>query len=326
MESKIKVVYLLTAVALMLLTAVQVEWLWRQYAYTVIQYEDQTVEVVGKVVEEERKLRIERRRTASNVLQPTVNIRNEYNALQGVTAILDVSFVDSTLHSSSSSNNLGDFTFINNNTNSHHTFEILCNISQDELFNALTKFILDENIPFDIQVLDSLLKAQDVIAKISTIKADSMVWHTSTINNNSLFARKLTVEIPYDNLQGEVIRVECNIPLSRIIVKMRGIFALSLLISLLIIYSFLYQIKTIRLQHKIDEVRRDFLHAMIHELKRPIWTMKMSISALKNNKMMENNDFKQQVLQNSYNELDNLTAYFYKLRDITLADKQSYTS
>ena len=56
---------------------------------------------------------------------------------------------------------------------------------------------------------------------------------------------------------------------------------------------------------------------MIHELKRPISTLKMCVSGLDNERMMEDKAVKKELLEETRNSLDNLGAYFSKLRDIT---------
>ncbi|MDE6825783.1 MAG: HAMP domain-containing histidine kinase, partial [Paramuribaculum sp.] len=56
---------------------------------------------------------------------------------------------------------------------------------------------------------------------------------------------------------------------------------------------------------------------MIHELKRPIGTLKMCVSGLDNRRMMEDESTKRELISETRNALDNLSAYFSKLRDIT---------
>lgn len=56
---------------------------------------------------------------------------------------------------------------------------------------------------------------------------------------------------------------------------------------------------------------------MIHELKRPISTLKMCVSGLDNERMLGNKDIRKELLTETRNALDNLSAYFSKLRDIT---------
>lgn len=59
---------------------------------------------------------------------------------------------------------------------------------------------------------------------------------------------------------------------------------------------------------------------MIHELKRPISTLKMCISFMRNDKLMEDKESKEAVLADSRHELNNLSSYFSKLRDLTFND------
>lgn len=60
----------------------------------------------------------------------------------------------------------------------------------------------------------------------------------------------------------------------------------SILLVLVLVYCLVYQIKTILKQRKIDEMRKSFVNTMIHELKRPVQTLKMCVAFL-NNKSMQ---------------------------------------
>lgn len=191
---------------------------------------------------------------------------------------------------------------------------------QSNLYSASSKLLLNNNFPFSTVILDSLLKDVGVNARIEKQSVDSMVWSHTTSSCLSLWNPHMTVLVPYDNLQGELVCVKYEIPHSPIVASMAEFLLLSLLLSILIIYSIFYQIATIRRQQRIDEVRRDFLHTMIHELKRPISTLKMCVSSMRNEKLMSNIEFKEDILRSSHNELDSLTLYFSKLRDITFAD------
>lgn len=77
---------------------------------------------------------------------------------------------------------------------------------------------------------------------------------------------------------------------------------------------------TIRRQYKIEALRKDFIHTMVHELKRPISTLKMCVSFMRNDKLMQDRESREAVISDSYNELNNLSSYFSKLRDLTFDD------
>ena len=66
--------------------------------------------------------------------------------------------------------------------------------------------------------------------------------------------------------------------------------------AVLLILCLIYQARTIHGERKLNRLRNDFLHAMIHELKR------------------------REAVADAQAELDNLSAYFSKLRDMTYGD------
>lgn len=56
---------------------------------------------------------------------------------------------------------------------------------------------------------------------------------------------------------------------------------------------------------------------MIHELKRPLSTLKMCVSGIDNERLMEDKQLRHELTSETRIALDNLSAYFSKLRDIT---------
>ena len=157
----------------------------------------------------------------------------------------------------------------------------------------------------------------------------------------------MKVSYPYDIFEGQQVVVTTAISVSPVIRRMAYtllitvllslflIFCLvyqiltirkqrhvAVLLSLFLIFCLVYQILTIRKQRHVEAIRQEFLHTMIHELKRPISTLKMCVSFMGNERMMQDGESKQKILNSSHNELDNLTSYFSKLRDITFSDSE----
>ncbi|GJG34829.1 hypothetical protein PRMUPPPA20_29380 [Xylanibacter ruminicola] len=130
----------------------------------------------------------------------------------------------------------------------------------------------------------------------------------------------MTVSFPYDIFEGQQVVVKTAISISPVIRRMAYTLLITVLLSLFLIFCLVYQILTIRKQRHIEAIRQEFLHTMIHELKRPISTLKMCVSFMGNERMMQDGESKQRILASSHNELDNLTSYFSKLRDITFSD------
>ena len=75
-------------------------------------------------------------------------------------------------------------------------------------------------------------------------------------------------------------------------------------------------------QRKVDELRKSFVNTMIHELKRPVQTLKMCIAFLNNKPMRTNEQMMDAVVQDAIFELDNLSAYLNKVRELTRVDNE----
>ena len=69
--------------------------------------------------------------------------------------------------------------------------------------------------------------------------------------------------------------------------------------------------------NRLDRMRNNFVVTMIHELKRPISTLKMCVSGIGNPRMMADGEVRAELLGSTRAALDTLSAYFSKLRDIT---------
>ncbi len=190
-----------------------------------------------------------------------------------------------------------------------------------QLVEALNRFTVDHQHPFQKERLDSILKSRDIAAQsIITTKADTMIWQPSMQTKGSIWQPVMQVSYPYDIFEGQEVVVTTAICISPVIRKMAYTLLITILLSFFLIFCLVYQILTIRKQRHIEAIRQEFLHTMIHELKRPISTLKMCVSFMGNERMMQDAESKQRILSSSHHELDNLTSYFSKLRDITLSD------
>ncbi len=111
--------------------------------------------------------------------------------------------------------------------------------------------------------------------------------------------------------------IECEIPSSEILSSMGWTLALAVVLSLFLILCLVWQINTIVRLTRLDKMRNSFITTMIHELKRPISTLKMCVSGIDNDKLMEDAQLRHELTGETRKALDNLSAYFSKLRDIT---------
>lgn len=186
-----------------------------------------------------------------------------------------------------------------------------------EAWIATKNVSIERKNPFTIDGIDSVLRNAGISARISISKADGPMWETNAIRNNFSFAPKLTMIIPYSQLEGRIATIVCPINPLDILPDMWQTLVITLLVSGLLIVCLVLQFSTVLKLSRLDRMRNSFITTMIHELKRPISTLKMCVSGLDNERMADDVTVRNELLTETRNALDNLSAYFSKLRDIT---------
>ena len=138
---------------------------------------------------------------------------------------------------------------------------------------------LELSHPFDLHPFDSIVAATlpDVTfsTRLTTTAADSLYqWEATLHSSGSLFRPLAQVVYPYNPLKRQLVEVDVRIPCHMLLLRMGGQLAGSLLMIALLAVCLLFQIKTILKQRRVDELRRSFVSTMIHELKRPVQTLR----------------------------------------------------
>ena len=336
MESRFKFIYGLTICAIVAYSIVQGYWLYSRYRLSLEEYKSELYSMIIACAEEElaiRKSLPHSPRFYGNRFRKTYEIKGD-DAVE--TWRYEVFALD-TLHyiPKGSDANAYLLDYIANLHDSVPTelpkgleyFVFTCDskdnkeMGTSQLVEALNRFTVDHQHPFQKERLDSILKSRDIAAQsVTTTKADTMIWQPSMQTKGSIWQPVMQVSYPYDIFEGQVVVVTTAICISPVIRKMAYTLLITILLSFFLIFCLVYQILTIRKQRHIEAIRQEFLHTMIHELKRPISTLKMCVSFMGNERMMQDTESMQRILASSHNELDNLTSYFSKLRDITLND------
>ena len=336
MESRFKFIYGLTICAIVAYSIVQGYWLFSRYQLSLEEYKSELYSTIIACAEEEMAIRNtlpHPPRFYGNRLRKTSEIKGDnvvetwryevfaLDTLQYVpkgtdahTYLLD--YIAS-LHDSIPAElpkGLEYFVFTCDSKDNK-------DMGTSQLVEALNRFTVDHQHPFQKERLDSILQSRDIAAQsVTTTKADTMIWQPSMQTKGSIWQPVMQVSYPYDIFEGQEVVVTTAICISPVIRKMAYTLLITILLSFFLIFCLVYQILTIRKQRHIEAIRQEFLHTMIHELKRPISTLKMCVSFMGNERMMQDVESKQKILSSSYNELDNLTSYFSKLRDITFCD------
>ena len=341
MERRIKFIYGLTIGAIIAFIVMQGYWLYGRYQLSIEEVEQELYAAIVASAEEDLKLR-------ESMIQPPRHtcskIRMSYNRDErGVRSELDWSidiFMVDTLKvklpkvdydTEQNVEKYGTFLFDYLSQNfaeerpdgiDFHSFYIgNDDKAMGASMEAITRFYVDEWHPFQAARLDSILRSRGITAqRITATKADTIVWQPSMLPHTSVWRPVLTAYFPYDIFEGQQVVVETAISMSPVIHRMTYTLLLTALLSAFLIFCLVYQILTIRKQRHVEAVRQEFLHTMIHELKRPISTLKMCVSFMGDERMAHDVEGKRHILSSSHHELDNLTSYFSKLRDITLSD------
>lgn len=336
MERRFKFIYGLTICAIIVYSIVQGYWLYSRYRMSLEEYKCELYSMIIACAEEElaiRKSLPHSPRFYGNRFRKTYEIKGD-DAVE--TWRYEVFALD-TLHyiPKGSDANAYLLDYIANLHDSVPTelpkgleyFVFTCDskdnkeMGTSQLVEALNRFTVDHQHPFQKERLDSILQSQDIAAQsIITTKADTMIWQPSMQTKGSILQPVMQVSYPYDIFEGQEVVVTTAISISPVLRKMAYTLLITILLSFFLVFCLVYQILTIRKQRHIEAIRQEFMHTMIHELKRPISTLKMCVSFMGNERMMQDEESKQKILSSSYNELDNLTSYFSKLRDITFGD------
>ena len=336
MERRINFIYGLTICAIVAYSIVQGYWLYSRYQLSLEEYKSELYNTIIACAEEEmaiRKTLPHPPRFYGNRFKKTYDIkgdsavetwRYEVFALdtlhyipKGTDAHVYLLDYVASLHDSlpmELPKGLEYFMFTCDSKNKE-------GMGTSQLVEALNRFTVDHQHPFQKERLDSILQSRSIAAQsVTTTKADTMIWQPSMQTHGSIWQPVMEVSYPYDIFEGQQVVVTTTISVSPVIRRMAYTLLITVLLSVFLIFCLVYQILTIRKQRHIEAIRQEFLHTMIHELKRPISTLKMCVSFMGNERMMQDEESKRRILSSSHNELDNLTSYFSKLRDITLSD------
>lgn len=158
---------------------------------------------------------------------------------------------------------------------------------------------------------------------ITSTNDTSRIWRYRIVDTHFFVAPRFTMLYGFNPLVRHNILISCRLNASPVLSQLSGLFAGACIWSVLMILCLVYQTRTLFIQYRIDSLRKDFAHTMIHELKRPVQSLKMLIALLQNKEMRNDHRLYNKTLTEARTELDNLSAYFIKLRDVTYGDEKS---
>jgi len=334
MEKRIKIVWLLSLISALMVIGVQAYWLFSQYQYVIDNYISETANKILQAGDLEYEIRKkETEGTFSYSINRELNYSNinekEYKGGKTIMALssgntqkTEEQELDSILNSTnfqSKSELINGF----DTTEFHFTFDP--RMPEDSIIIGTNRALTNNFSPFKAEKLDSILKENipDIIYTIElwTLN-DSIPAHSSWTNSGNLFHPGLTVNYAYSPFEKKGVKIHAHFLPFPIFKKMAIQLFLTFGLILLLFGCLIFQIKTIIKQRKIAELRQTFVNTMIHELKRPVQTLKTFVSFLADKDMRADIKMTEQITQDSTFELDNLSAYLNKLKDMVRADDE----
>ncbi|MDE6269734.1 MAG: HAMP domain-containing histidine kinase [Muribaculaceae bacterium] len=342
MERRIKALYIITIIAILAFLAMQVYWLHGRYEYALEEYERTLSEKIIEGVARYNEIRNNRAYTPqaqddgghnhnmeTELVRPSFSIYQVHGDTVKTTRTIKI-FTHKTnaydllgLEPGTPLSDEQKFRAIDIAENMFHSssdsveYDATGAQDENEAWASSQNLLLERKHPFAVAGIDSVLNEAGVKALIALERADSLTWRTSVDYRISIFKPEVTVTVPYSQLEGKQVRIVCPVRAAEVLPSISHTFIIVLAVSVLLIVCLVLQFATVLKLTRLDRMRNGFVTTMIHELKRPISTLKMCVSGIENPRMMADEDTKRELVAETRNALDNLSAYFSKLRDIT---------
>ncbi|WP_080903482.1 cell wall metabolism sensor histidine kinase WalK [Parabacteroides sp. Marseille-P3160] len=204
----------------------------------------------------------------------------------------------------------------------------------DSYTNALAfnKYLEKTGSPFSISYIDTIFKKEltNRIGKLDylLIHKDGqgkVITQSGNSKDNHLLSNSIYLMRPLNTDHADNIELYVSSPYRIIFGRMFLLLIASAIIALVIIYCLYWQMKIIARQDRIAEIRRDFTNAMIHDMKNPIMTIQMGISALKGGKLDDKELMKQQYFDIVSKESEHLLSLANKVLAIAKFEEKRIT-
>lgn len=308
MEKRIKTVWILSIITAFTVIGIQGYWLLSQYRYAIESSAEDLFHRIIELCEEESTGRQPDDSATTIMVQknysydpqnPVVNpmqIELNLDKLPG-TASIDTIFLDT---------NMPEKVVYEN------ALKLVANMTNPFVADSLAVYIA-QSIP------NSPVKI-DLVTVDPEEEKESIVWEAAWQIKGSLLHPEMVIYYPYNILHRKALYITVPVLLPAILQKMAIQFFTVCLMLVIFSACLLYQIKTILKQKELSDYQKSFVNTMIHELKRPVQTLKTFVSFLRDKEMRLDEAACEEIVEDSMFELDNLSAYLEKLKDMVRAD------
>lgn len=119
------------------------------------------------------------------------------------------------------------------------------------------------------------------------------------------------------------LRLTVEDPHTKILASMRGMIIISLLTTLLLIFTFIYLLRTLFRAKTLERIRRDLTHNITHELRTPIAAARAAVDTLRSTPLIANSDtLREEYLAMTHSELERLGVMVDSILRSSLDDEE----
>lgn len=335
MKRNIKTIYIVSIIAIVAFLGMQFYWLYTRYEYSVCEYEDKVEVSIGKAIDEyyaQRDGQVPAAHSGKHfrhvfdysMENKTDESGNQHRFITVAARrfqpwrILGLES-DRELTDAEQEDALRRAMLPGRSDVDSLVVSVVADNSPRDAANwsAAEAVALEFKNPFTVSGIDSLLTKKGIDANVKLVSTKEIVWTPGISRNTSFFSPSVTITVPYSPLERKSVEVHCSVPVIHILGDMLGTLMVVAIISIILIACLLWQFRIIFRLNQLDKMRNSFITTMVHELKRPVSTLKMCVSGLRNEEMMADPAIRAELLNETKNGLDRLSTSFSKMRDLT---------
>lgn len=332
MERRIKTLYIITIIAILTFLGMQSYWLYGRYTFSIKEYEQSTYKQIVATVDEYnvKRWNKEKSNDGDETLMSNYNFDRKSDSIGNNIIIATITWSKFDPYKILGLKGSRKITEEESRLVSRIIMDkpYLAEVrkisydasnapSDGAVWSAFKNADTEYTNPMKISDIDSMLQAKGIEGEVSLMVTDNAIWLPTFERNASVADPTTIIKVPYSELEGKSLIVKYRLPVYKIFEGMLGSLVVVTILSVFLITCLILQFSTVLKLSRLDKMRNSFVTTMIHELKRPISTLKMCVSGIGSEKMMSNAATRSEILKETRIALDNLSAYFSKLRDIT---------
>lgn len=276
MDKRIRVIWILSIVTMLLIFMGQCYWLYNQYEVSTNKSLQKVYADCDSILKREENVRLNieqaKEQTDPNSIVDTkqgrkVSEQIKIQRKERLRRNIKISISPDSNHLQKMETQMRFFL----TQGSKNTREVkLKGVEVEDGVNITNRFLISSEAHFAPEVLDSLFRTlgYDSISNFYFFRSDVCrirpVYSVSGRWDKIVSVVYSTNPIKYENIHFDI-----HIPISKVVSSMAWQLAASVLMLIVLAFCLLYQMRIIIFQKRIDNLRREFMKNMIYEMKQP---------------------------------------------------------